>query len=277
MPYHDSVFHLANCQQIEPLHAGLFIALGLGKHVERVLDSYEIIFVEKGTLVMHEDGQEFSVHAGQTLLLWAGRRHGGATPYTPGVRFYWVHFRLTDNAVSGLPLFHVPQHATLHDDIRLTQLFRWYLDDQESGRWTPASGSLLIALMLHEIAHAEFAVEAQAKPSAILARQAHEIIHSRYRDSLSTASIAAELDCHPDYLGRIYHQTYGLTLTEGVHQRRIRRAQTLLLEGGDAIQQIARQVGFEDQGYFRRIFVRLLGMSPSNFRRLYARVPINSE
>lgn len=50
--------------------AGLFISRGVGRHPARKLSSWEIIFVEKGTLTIQEENTLFEVNAGESLLLW---------------------------------------------------------------------------------------------------------------------------------------------------------------------------------------------------------------
>lgn len=51
-------------------NGGLFISRGVGSHPARKLQSWEIIFVEKGTLTICEEGEIFNVNAGESLLLW---------------------------------------------------------------------------------------------------------------------------------------------------------------------------------------------------------------
>jgi hypothetical protein len=75
-------------------NAGLFVSRGKGAHVDRVIDSYELIYVRRGALAMQENAREFFLERGQTLLLWPGRRHKGIRPYPPDLSFYWIHFKL---------------------------------------------------------------------------------------------------------------------------------------------------------------------------------------
>jgi hypothetical protein len=62
---------------IKVQNGGLFISRGVGRHPARKLTSWEIIFVEKGTLTIQEENTVFEVRAGETLLLWPDRRHVG--------------------------------------------------------------------------------------------------------------------------------------------------------------------------------------------------------
>lgn len=47
---------------------------------------------------------------------------------------------------------------------------------------------------------------------------------------------------------------------------RIDRAKQLLSDGGPPIGEVAEAVGYDDAGYFSRLFTRRVGVSPSRFR-----------
>jgi AraC-like DNA-binding protein len=260
-------------------NAGLFISRGHGRHPERVIDSYELIFVSQGQLGMFEADRRFVLSAGQTLILWPGRRHGGTTPYPADLQFYWLHFAVhatTTGAEAGIT---VPQVATLRQPERIIQLFRWFLDAQESAETLSSlSVDLLVLQMLQEVAVADADERSESSSTAVvLAQQAERYLHTHFHIPISTADIARALDCNPDYLGRIYHRVYGTTMTEALHRRRLRLACALLLDSAHTVAEVAQACGFSDPAYFRRTFLRQQGMSPRAYRRLYARLHVNTE
>src|SRR5208337_4719518 len=106
---------------LEALNAGLFVSPGFGTHAERVIDSYELIFVTQGRLDMFEENRSFSLLRDQTLILFPGRRHGGLLPYTPDVNFYWVHFRVHDSLPRSSRM-RVPKVAAIRNPDGLTEL-----------------------------------------------------------------------------------------------------------------------------------------------------------
>jgi AraC-like DNA-binding protein len=223
---------------------------------------------------MYEGERDLLLSAGQTLLLWPGRRHGGTRDYAPELRFYWLHFALM--AASGESLA-IPQQRTVHRPDRLSELFRTFLAEQETGGMSPLSADLLLLLMLAEVARAEHAVDAVRGAAALLAQRAHAYLLLHAAQPISTADIARALDCNPDYLGRIYAQVYGATLTEAIHHRRLHQARQFLLDSDLTVAQIAAACGFSDPGYFRRLFRRHCDMTPLAYRRRYARQHLNSE
>ncbi|MGC3998006.1 MAG: AraC family transcriptional regulator [Anaeromyxobacter sp.] len=263
--------------ELQASNGGLFLSRGVGTHPTRVIGSFELIFVKRGVLEIREGETGFAVQQDETLILWPGRKHGGTVPYPPDLRFFWVHFTLAPDGppAGGLPLS-VPQHARIERPDHLTNLFRRLLDDQEAFGVRPLPASLLILLMLCEVTASRPASARSDGAAQLLAARADTLILSRFNELLSASSIAADLGCNPDYLGRVYRSTHGRTLTEAIHDRRIRHATRLLAEGRETIDEVARQCGFEDAGYFRRLFKRMQGMTPHAYRRLYVRVHVNT-
>ena len=262
-------------------NAGLFVSRGQGTHPTRVIDSHELIFVRAGTLEMFEGSRRFAVRAGETLHLWPGQKHGGTANYPADLSFYWIHFSIAtpDRKRSRCrPNLVVPQCARVARPDRLTELFRRFLDDQESGQSTRLSGALLIALMLE--ATAESHASGRAAPSdslAALAARAEAWLLTRFHTPISASDVATGLSCNPDYLGRVFRKARGSTLTDAINLHRMRQARKLLMESGLNVDQVARACGFREAGYFRRVFRRAEGMTPLAFRRLYARVHVNTE
>lgn len=261
-------------------NGGLFISDATGTHPDRVIRSHELIFVRSGVLSMIEADRRFDVRAGQTLLLYPGRRHRGAEAYGPGVSFYWVHFHIIQQDASlagqeGCHELELPQHATPARPDRMAELFHRFLDDQDSGRLTPLTASLLVQAMLAELTLP--AIERSDAPAAakVLAARAESYILSHLAETLSTSNVAAALEVNPDYLTRMFRASRGQTLTEFIHARRLREARTLLRETMLNLKQIADRCGFSDAAYLRRLFSRQEGLSPSAYRKLYMRVHIN--
>jgi AraC-like DNA-binding protein len=246
-------------------------------HVERTIDSYELILVRSGRLDMGEEDRRFTLAAGRTLLLWPGRRHYGTRPYPRDLSFFWVHFHMpkADRKPAG-PALSVPQTAAPARPDRLAELYRRYLDDQESGARDEFSFSMLLGLMLAEVARPG-PPPGGCGAAAALAGKADAFVRTHFHEPISTALVARELDCNPDYLGRVFRRTYGFGLTAAIHGRRLVHARRLLLESSLNVGEVAREVGFYDPGYFRRVFRRREGMSPRAFRRMHARAHVNTE
>lgn len=269
---------------VKTQNAGLFVSRGYAMHPTRIIDSHELIFVKQGELDMWEGERTFHLESGQTLLLRPGRRHGSTKPMPPDLRFYWIHFEIDEcrNEVDShlseeyhAPAIEVPSVVTLPQPERLERLFRVFLDEQESGVLHPYTANLLTVLMLAEIMHS---LEQSIEPAELnpVATWANSYIRMNYDRPITPNKVAEALGYNADYLGRIYQKSYGCTLTEAIHHRRIRVASQYLLDSNLTIEQIASKCGFSDPDYFRRIFKRYMKISPSRYRDEFTRVHINT-
>jgi len=265
---------------LEPLNAGLFVSPGFGTHSERVIDSHELIFVVQGRLDMFEENRSFALLRNQTLLLAPGRRHGGLLPYAPDVNFYWVHFRVREAAPVDRWVS-VPKVATIRNPDGLTELFCRFISDQESGTLDPVSAAHLVSLMLCAVGEEGPGSAERSAPSAEdaagLPERVQAFIDAHFPDPISTCSIASALHYNPDYLERVFRARTRISILDALHQKRIGAARVLLhTEAGKNINEIAFQCGYTDPGYFRRMFKRVTGLTPREFRTLYARTHINT-
>jgi len=265
-------------------NAGLFIARGDAMHPTRVIHSHELIFVKQGELDMWEGNQVFQLKAGQTLHLWPGRQHGSTKPMPLGLKFYWIHFELEnlngrEERRSGdefAPATKIAQVSQINQPERLERLFLMFLEDQESGLLHPSSANLLTTLMLMEVAQSCEPKALNEEDLNAVATWAHNYIRINYDRPITTSKIAEALGYNADYLGRIYRQIYGVTLTEAINRRRIKFACEYLLDSNLTIEQIAFKCGFADPDYFRRVFRRYMQISPGKYREEYSRVHVNT-
>jgi AraC-like DNA-binding protein len=82
--------------------------------------------------------------------------------------------------------------------------------------------------------------------------------------------LAAGVGLSADYVARLFAKRYGMTLQHYLLMRRIELARHLLLASDLRSSGIGRQVGLPDPQYFNKQFRRVVGQSPTAFRRQQA-------
>jgi len=172
----------------------------------------------------------------------------------------------------------VHQVADIPRPLRLVELFRRFLDDQENDDLEPNYAATLVKLMLLEIALQNQSKHAKKlqPPARKLAATAQVAIGKRFREPITTSEIARTLHCNPDYLGRVYRETFGHNLTTGIHQARMHHAKNLLLLSSLNVKEISAACGYSNPDYFRRMFRRFFDMQPNQFRSLHPRQHTNA-
>ncbi|NRB52329.1 MAG: AraC family transcriptional regulator [Saprospiraceae bacterium] len=77
---------------------------------------------------------------------------------------------------------------------------------------------------------------------------------------------ASKLNTTPNYLGDVVRNITGLSPIEHIHQTIIKEAKALLKQGIYSNSEIAYHLGFEYPNYFSRLFKKLEGISPTEFK-----------
>lgn len=80
----------------------------------------------------------------------------------------------------------------------------------------------------------------------------------------------AEISClSKDHFIRLFKKELGTTPLQYINQKKIEKAQLLLITEELVVKEIAFQLAFDDYSYFNRLFKKTTGVTPQEYRRLY--------
>lgn len=99
--------------------------------------------------------------------------------------------------------------------------------------------------------------------------KAQRWLHTTAARGATLGAICQASGLEPRTLQRRFLKATGLRPIEYCQRLRIAKAQLLLQQGG-AIDEVAWGVGYADQSAFRRLFLRVVGMTPATYRRMVA-------
>ncbi|SDI54469.1 Transcriptional regulator GlxA family, contains an amidase domain and an AraC-type DNA-binding HTH domain [Ferrimonas sediminum] len=105
--------------------------------------------------------------------------------------------------------------------------------------------------------------------AAIVRVQHH--IQSQYAQGISVAELARLSTLTERTFLRRFAKNTGLKPLHYLQRLRIQQACDLLESTADSVELIAARVGYEDSGAFRRVFIRLMGLAPREFRLRFRR------
>lgn len=80
-------------------------------------------------------------------------------------------------------------------------------------------------------------------------------------------TIAEDLDISYSTFRRLWYELYGTSPKSYQKRQRLTEASRLLLSTNHSVLKIAQRLGFDDPGYFSRIFKSYIGCSPTEYRR----------
>lgn len=92
--------------------------------------------------------------------------------------------------------------------------------------------------------------------------------------SHSIANLAKRMELSPRHFARLFTSEVGITPATWVEEARVSAARRLLELGHEAPKQVAIHCGFADADTLRRAFVRHVGVTPAEYRKRFARGPI---
>ena len=242
--------------------AGLFVSNGKGRHVTRIMPEHELIFVKSGVLHIREAEHFYEVKAGEFLILHKGVEHGGTADYGKDLSFFWGHFTCPESVLKNCH-----PYGTSPRQEFFTQYFTLLINEQKFPD-NQRTCDLLMEILLNETCRAAANETSRLKVSE-LAESAKRTVDLRFADNISTADVAAELNCSPDYLGKVFHKAFGCSILQYINRMRCRQAAYLLRTSASSVKEIAFFSGFNDLPHFRRLFFRRYSVTPKQYRRIH--------
>ncbi|WP_052573137.1 helix-turn-helix domain-containing protein [Haloferula sp. BvORR071] len=108
-------------------------------------------------------------------------------------------------------------------------------------------------------------IEEGREPAAIA--KARRYIHDHLDDPLPLGAVAHEAGLSESHFCRLFKEATGLTLTDYVNRCRIERAKKELLKSDRRVSEVAFEVGYQSLSQFNRSFAKIVGQSPTTWRR----------
>ncbi|KAB1438455.1 response regulator [Candidatus Galacturonibacter soehngenii] len=115
----------------------------------------------------------------------------------------------------------------------------------------------------------ELLIQDKKNKSQLPVRLAKQYIQENYQKQLMLEEVAEATNLSPSYLSTIFKKELGISFTDYLISLRMEKAKELLKTTNDSILQIAEQTGYSDSRYFSKIFVKVVGLKPSVYRKLY--------
>jgi two-component system response regulator YesN len=112
----------------------------------------------------------------------------------------------------------------------------------------------------------------QRDTSAVIARiQAY--IQDNLDKELSRDDIAGSVYRNPAYLSRLFRKETGLSLSDYIVQAKIEKVKKQLKETNDKISNIAESLGYVHFSYFAKLFKKMTGLTPQEYRKKHQSMP----
>lgn len=108
--------------------------------------------------------------------------------------------------------------------------------------------------------------KAESVKNPVMAKYIRDYIESHYMEDISLQDAAAQLHYSDAYFCRFFKQNFDKNFIMYLSEFRVEKAKELLSDVAVNIKDISQMVGFRDSSYFTKVFKRLTGVTPSEYR-----------
>jgi two-component system response regulator YesN len=124
-----------------------------------------------------------------------------------------------------------------------------------------------IQLVNRLAATSKLLTQQHSKETSFFVHDIAKYIERHYQEEISLQDVAARFFLSREYIARKFKQEYGVTLLDYLSRFRIEKAKLLLHNSHLRIAQVAEMVGYQDEKYFSKVFKKLEGINPGEFRK----------
>lgn len=251
-------------------------------------DRLELILVVQGTARFQIDRIHYPVAKGDLLVFNAGTlheesmsRHGGHRVYALGIGGLYIK-GLAENCLlpdDVHPVVHLREGDYALAEALCARIFRCVAALRErrdaAGRLRAALAAEGEACMRALVARlcqlAESQDQLDPRDESALGAEIRALLDRRYLENDSMQELAEQLHLTPSHMTQVFKRQSGLSPQQYVIRRRIGQAQSMLVNSGASIAEIALNCAYNSPNFFSSSFSALVGLSPARYRQLYCR------
>ncbi|MBO4592008.1 MAG: response regulator [Eubacterium sp.] len=132
--------------------------------------------------------------------------------------------------------------------------------DKNAGLGTTAGDNL------HMMDRITLDKEVDGDRSNVVIRETISYIEEHYKEDISLQDVASVFGYTDVYFCKIFKQNFGKSFIVYLNELRIEKAKEFLANPDINIKDISSESGYRDASYFARVFKRMTGMTPSQYR-----------
>lgn len=251
---------------------------------EHTHDFIEIVYVLAGSALQTVNDEYYEVHRGDLLFINYGSTHA----FEPHEPFSYINIcfkpeTIAESIITPENAFAVLQ-LTAFDEVRresqdsmisftgeereeIEQIVKAMLREYKAKNtsWRTMLESYMNILIVRMLRRVRF--ENADKSETDIWSELSDYIDANLGSDLTLSTLAGKCFYNPSYFSRIFKERFEMSLTEYINRRRIDHAIRLFRETSLSGEEIAEQAGFSSKSSFYRVFTKITGHTPSEYRK----------
>lgn len=236
------------------------------------LASYLFFIVKEGSGTLEYDGVSYPLKQNDCVFIDCQKKHSHCPSLDELWILNWMHFygpnmsgiydKFTER--SGTPVFHTEspeQYITLLDEVFSIASSDNYIRDMQLYEKIT---TLLTYLMEDSWNPGRQTTPSRQKQNV---QEVKDYIDAHFTEKLTLDNLADRFFINKFYLSKIFKEQFGTSINSYLLQVRVTHAKRLLRFSELSIEQIGYECGISDANYFSRMFKKIEGISPGEYRR----------
>ena len=213
------------------------------------------------------EGEEIPVKAGEMILIPIGSRYISKWTGAPRVTYITSHFVFETSSIFSRKKNFKLQKCVPDDFLRMKERYECIVEKQNG-----TDGEQLLALCrFFEILSTILPQLTSAPKKKLDSRIAAAVsyIEQNYSENISIDELSSVANMSSSRFYPVFRDALGVTPVDYINHYRVNRAIMLLnSEDEKSIEEISMSVGFESSTYFRRVFKKITGKTPKEYRKI---------
>ncbi|MBZ2167412.1 AraC family transcriptional regulator [Marinobacter sp. F4216] len=239
-----------------------------GHHMHREHHSDNLlIYCTEGKAFLNVEGEPYTVGAGDLLLLPAGADHRYTSDPDDPWTIHWVHYTgpLAEDFQHYMGFSGTTRVRHLGRQPRLLVDFNGLLSVRQTGFRTV--GLIHAANRLRQLMTAiPLNIDDASQQRSEELETLHNYMREHLDERLSLEQLAELSGLSPAHFATRYRQQTGTSPIQHFLHLKVERACQLLDSTDVSFAEISRRLGYDDAYYFSRLFKKVMGQSPRDYR-----------
>ena len=236
-----------------------------------VRDHFLIHHIVKGCGTLEWKGRTFSIHAGDSFLIYPYQEVHYYADLGDPWEYYWVGFSGTEVPSLMLATDFSEEQPIIHHGPKESQEMRRRLLSIYDARGNDLANQVEMTGRVYTLL--SFLISVSSGPgrrndsSGEYVKKAVDFIASNYSYEITVEEIADYVGISRSHLFRAFREHMGESPKEYLTAYRINAATALMRDSSLNIMAISRSVGFTDNLYFSKVFHKIKGVAPTVYMK----------